>query len=199
MGKTELILASGSPRRRELLERAGYDFRIITSDVEEISSTSMEPSSVAMENARLKALSVAASHDGRFIVVGADTIVVLDGRIFGKPRDEQDACRMLRELSGRTHQVITGVCVVASGQCETFAETTDVTFRQLSDGEISSYVATGEPLDKAGAYGIQGGAAIFVDHIDGDYDNVVGLPVTRLQRTLDLEGGREVDGGKNGE
>ncbi len=197
--ETELILASESPRRKELLARTGRAFRVVVSDADESTATDVPPADVAMDNARAKALAVAADIPSDAIVIGADTIVVLDGRIFGKPADEADAARMLGELSGRTHQVITGVCLVRNGRCETFAETTHVCFRGLSDAEIASYVATGEPLDKAGAYGIQGGAGAFVDHIEGDYDNVVGLPVTRLERALDLEGGDEIDDGKNGE
>ncbi len=197
--ETGLILASGSPRRKELLARTGRTFRVVVSDADESTAVDVPPADVAIDNARAKALAVAVDAPSGATVIGADTIVVLDGRIFGKPVDEADAARMLGELSGRTHQVITGVCLVRNGRCETFAETTDVCFRSLSDAEIASYVATGEPLDKAGAYGIQGAAGAFVDHIEGDYDNVVGLPVTRLERALDLEGGDEIDDGKNGE
>lgn len=176
--KDELILASGSPRRKELLARTGRPFRIIVSDADEIETANSTRAQ--------------AAH-------GADTIVVLDGRIFGKPADEADAHRMLAELSGRTHQVITGVCLVRNGQTEAFAETTDVRFKEISAEDIAAYVATGEPLDKAGAYGIQGRGGAFVDSVDGDYDNVVGLPVARLERALDLESGNEIDGGQNGE
>lgn len=197
--KTALILASGSPRRKELLARTGRTFRVVVSDADEIAPKDMVPVDVAMHNARAKALAVASGQPASATVIGADTIVVLDGRIFGKPVDEHDAHRMLRELSGKTHQVITGVALAHEGNCETFAEVTDVCFRELSDAEITAYVATGEPLDKAGAYGIQGAAGAFVDHIEGDYDNVVGLPVARLERTLDLKGGDEVDNGQNGE
>ena len=152
-----------------------------------------------MRNARAKALAIAATAPANATVIGADTIVVLDGRIFGKPADEADARRMLAELSGRTHQVITGVCLVRNGQTEAFAETTDVRFKEISAEDIAAYVATGEPLDKAGAYGIQGRGGAFVDSVDGDYDNVVGLPVARLERALDPESGNEIDGGQNGE
>lgn len=197
--ETELILASGSPRRRELLARTGCTFRIIVSDADEIAPKDMAPADVAMHNARAKALAIASEQPVCATVIGADTIVVLNGRIFGKPADERDAHRMLRELSGKTHQVITGVALVRKGRCETFAEVTNVCFRELSDEEIAAYVTTGEPLDKAGAYGIQGAAGAFVDHIEGDYDNVVGLPVARLERALDLKSGDEVDNGQNGE
>lgn len=196
--ETGLILASGSPRRKELLARTGRTFRVVVSDADEIAPKDMAPVDVAMHNARGKALAVASGQPASATVIGADTIVVLDGRIFGKPIDERDAHRMLRELSGKTHQVITGVALAHEGNCETFAEITDVCFRELSDAEITAYIATGEPLDKAGAYGIQGAAGTFVDHIEGDYDNVVGLPVARLERALDLEGGDEVDNGQNG-
>lgn len=185
----DIVLASGSPRRRELLMKTGLPFRVIVSDAEEITSAPATPAELAAENAKLKALAVARDLPASSIVIGADTIVVLDGHVFGKPRDEQDAKRMLRELSGRSHEVITGVCIVRNEACETFADVTHVNFRELSDDEIDAYVASREPLDKAGAYGIQGGAAAFVASIDGDYDNVVGLPVERLRRTLDLESG----------
>lgn len=196
--ETGLILASGSPRRKELLARTGRTFRVVVSDADEIAPKDMAPVDVAMHNARAKALAVASGQLASATVIGADTIVVLDGRVFGKPLDERDAHRMLRELSGKTHQVITGVALAHEGNCETFAEVTDVCFRELFDAEITAYIATGEPLDKAGAYGIQGAAGAFVDHIEGDYDNVVGLPVARLERALDLEGGDEVDNGQNG-
>lgn len=195
----ELILASGSPRRRELLARTGRAFRVTMSDADETATPDMNPADVAIDNARAKALAVAADAPANATVIGADTIVVLEGGVFGKPRDDDDARHMLGELSGRTHQVITGVCLVRDGHCETFAETTNVCFRELSADEIAAYVATGEPLDKAGAYGIQGKAGVFVDHIEGDYDNVVGLPVARLERALDLESRDEVDDGQDGE
>lgn len=197
--EAELILASGSPRRRELLAQTGRLFRIIVSDADEIETADMSPTEVAVHNARVKALAVAANVPDSATIIGADTIVVLDGCVFGKPADEEDARRMLSDLSGRTHQVITGVCLVHGEQCTTFAETTNVCFKELTTSEIDAYIATGEPLDKAGAYGIQGAASAFVDHIEGDYDNVVGLPVARLERALDLESGNEIDDGQNGE
>lgn len=197
--ETELILASGSPRRKELLARTGRTFRVVVSDADEIAPKDMAPIDVALHNARAKALAVASGQPACAIVIGADTIVVLNERIFGKPVDEHDAHRMLRELSGKTHQVITGVALVREDYCEALAEVTNVCFRDLSDEEITAYVATGEPLDKAGAYGIQGAAGAFVDHIEGDYDNVVGLPVARLERALDLKSGDEVDNRQNGE
>lgn len=183
----DIVLASGSPRRRELLEAAGIPFRVIVSDADESNDDVNAPADLAMANARQKAQAVAATLSSSSVVIGADTIVVLDGRVFGKPKGEEDAKGMLRELSDRTHEVITGVCIVRDGEAETFAETTRITFKHLSDEEIDAYVATGEPLDKAGAYGIQGGAGTFASSIDGDYDNVVGLPVARLQGALDLK------------
>lgn len=190
-----LILASGSPRRRELLARAGYDFEVVTSHAAESSSEQLDPHELAMDNARAKALAVArelAGKDGArpALVIGADTIVVLDGHVFGKPADEGRARATLRTLSGRTHQVITGVCLAHDGNCEEFAETTGVAFKELDEATIDAYVATGEPMDKAGAYGIQGEGGKLVDHIAGDYDNVVGLPVARLASELSKLGVR---------
>lgn len=181
-----LILASGSPRRKELLERLDLPFRVIVSDAEEVSSGNASPAEIAQQNALAKARAVACAQDDDSTVIGADTIVVLENRIYGKPTDEDDAKRMLRELSGKTHQVITGVCIIRKGDATTFAETTDVTFKALAEDEISAYVATGEPLDKAGAYGIQGLGGKLVASLAGDYDNVVGLPVARLRGALDL-------------
>lgn len=188
-----LILASGSPRRRELLKRAGYDFEVIVSHAEEEACSDTAPERLAVHNACIKARSVSheLSEDGSArtpLVIGADTIVVHRGTVFGKPADEETAHETLAALSGDTHQVITGVCLSTPDNELVFAETTDVVFRRLSDTEIDAYIATGEPMDKAGAYGIQGGAAAFVDHIDGDYDNVVGLPVARLVSELDRLG-----------
>lgn len=192
-------MASTSPRRRELLSRAGYTFRVIASNAEESAPAGLAPADIAMRNARAKASCVAADVSSDAIIIGADTIVVLDGHIFGKPADAAQARSTLRALSGRTHQVITGVCIIRDASYSTFAETTDVTFRTLCESEIDAYVATGEPLDKAGAYGIQGKGATLVDCIRGDFENVVGLPVARLQRALDLERGNKVHDGQSGE
>lgn len=193
----DIVLASGSPRRKELLAASGVPFRVIVSDAEETVAEDASPAEVAMRNAQTKALAVAQGLSPSSTVIGADTIVVLDGRIFGKPEDEDDAERMLSELSGRTHQVITGVCIVNSEGAASFAEVTEVTFKKLNTKDIDAYVATGEPLDKAGAYGIQGGAGRFVDRIEGDYDNVVGLPTAHLLRALDLERSDEIDDGQD--
>lgn len=184
-----IILASGSPRRRELMAQAGFTFDIQTSKADEAYDPSMHPEQVAPYLACLKAQAVAnelpCEQRSSSIIVGADTIVALGMSIYGKPHDASDARRILKELSGKTHQVITGVCVIANEETQTFAEVTNVTFKQLSDEEIAAYVAGGEPMDKAGAYGIQGEGGKLIDHIDGDFDNVVGLPIARLAPILE--------------
>jgi septum formation protein len=174
-----LILASASPRRRELLTNAGWNFEVIPSAVDEAPLAGESPENYTRRVARHKALDVASKLLPGCIVLGADTVVVSDGEILGKPRDPADAVRMLRILSGVSHRVITGVCL-ARPPAEVLAlthETTRVTFRTLDESEIADYVASGEPLDKAGAYGIQGLASKFVTRIEGCYFNVVGLPV----------------------
>ena len=214
-----LILASASPRRRNLLKQAGYDFTVEVSDAEEtlIEGT---PADLVRHLSSLKAEAVAARYlvqdqglgknhlsdhlsvvdtpvivpadsadAAPLIVIGADTVVALGDEILGKPEDEQDAFRMLRALSGRTHQVYTGVTLIRlteghiTGR-KTFAERTDVSMREIPDQEIFDYIAGGEPMDKAGAYGIQGQAAVFIPAISGDYSNVVGLPLCRLAEEL---------------
>ena len=185
MNKPSIILASGSPRRKELLAAAGFDFEIITSSVDENYDASLPPIEVAPFLANLKAAAVASElRSTEVIVIGADTIVVLDGQIFGKPTSKGDAHQMLTQLSDRTHQVMTGVSMIAPSKTFSFVEVTDVVFKQLSDEEIWAYIETGEPMDKAGSYGIQGKGSALVDHIEGDYDNVVGLPITRLSALL---------------
>ena len=174
-----LILASSSPRRRALLEQIGVAFEIETAAVDE----GDDPRA----NALAKARTVAARHGGEDVVVlGADTIVVLDGEVLGKPVDTGAAAAMLRRLSGRTHAVVTAYAVVdvRSGDEVVRSVETAVTFRSLADAEIDAYVATGEPLDKAGAYGIQGRGAVLVERIDGDYFTVVGLPLADFAVTL---------------
>jgi septum formation protein len=192
-----LVLASASPRRQELLRAAGISFVVQPADIDETPLANEPPQDYAERMAQEKALAVSQKRP-QDLVLGADTIVVVDGAILGKPRDEEDACRMLRLLSGRTHQVITGVCLtksVARGQgtvvsgkdnrdLKTASETTRVTMVELSDDEIRAYVATGEPLDKAGAYAIQGMASRWIPRIEGDYSNVVGLPVALVYRML---------------
>ena len=182
------ILASASPRRRELLTQAGIEYTVIPSKVEEKISKTI-PSDVVMELALLKAEDVFDRHgDEDCTVIGADTVVVYRNEILGKPGDEEEACDMLSMLSDRTHQVYTGVALVSmeNGQkkVRTFYERTDVTFFPVSREEIASYAATGDPLDKAGAYGIQGPFAVHIRGIQGDYNNVVGLPIARLYQEL---------------
>ena len=184
-----LVLASASPRRRELLQNAGIPFIVQPSKIPELPREGEVPQACAERLAREKALDVFRQRPQDF-VLGADTIVIVDSQILGKPRDEADAARMLRLLSGRTHQVITGVCLIGADRKgrssleETRSETTLVTMARLSDEDIQSYVATGEPLDKAGAYAIQGRASRWISRIEGDYFNVVGLPVSLVYRML---------------
>jgi septum formation protein len=182
-----LILASQSPRREELLRNAGFDFEVRPSGIDEGQLSSGElPEEFARRNARAKALRVAASSPPGSLVLGADTVVAINGLALGKPHGPYDATRMLRLLSGQTHQVITGLCLVkAPGEIAALThETTFVTFSELSDDEIRGYVASHEPHDKAGAYAIQGLASKFVRHISGCYFNVVGLPVSLLHDIL---------------
>ena len=184
-----LVLASASPRRQELLRNAGISFTVQPADVDETPLPGELPRECAERLARDKALAVWRLRP-QDVVLGADTIVVVDEAILGKPINAADAARMLRQLSGRVHRVITGVCVVeAAGTGEnrelrTASETTLVTMNDLSDDEIREYVATGEPMDKAGAYAIQGMASRWIPRIEGDYSNVVGLPVALVYRML---------------
>lgn len=184
MEQMRLILASGSPRRRELLAQAGFSFEVVTSDADETGDESLGAEGAAKRNALAKAAAVAEKAGADALVVGADTVVTLDGALYGKPESVAHARLMLGELSGRTHQVITGVALVSGDAFYSFAESTDVTFKELNAQQIDAYIATGDPMDKAGAYGIQSESCDLVDHIEGDYDNVVGLPVTRLARML---------------
>ena len=189
------ILASASPRRKELLEQIGCCFRIETADTEEAGGEGMTPSELVMKNAHLKAAAVAALHPD-IPVLGADTVVSLDGNIYGKPRDREHAIEMLTSFSGRAHQVMTGIALAWKGRIWQAYETTEVVFAPLSAASITRYVDTGEPADKAGAYGIQGRAAVFVEQIRGSYSNVVGLPL----RCLDgLAGKAGIDLYGNGE
>ena len=191
-----IILASASPRRQELLRNAGISFTVQPADINETPLAGEAPRDCAERLAREKALAVSRNNPGQW-VLGADTIVVVDEAILGKPRDNEDAARMLRLLSGRTHAVITGVCVVEPvdsgqrsvvGKINTSSETTLVTFCGLSDEEIREYVATGEPMDKAGAYAIQGMASRWIPRIEGDYSNVVGLPVAMVYGMIRKQG-----------
>lgn len=178
----QLILASQSPRRKELLGLFHMPFVVRVPDVDETINSRLLPAQEVARISVAKAHTVPRQPDD--IVIAADTIVVLDGRILGKPTDEADAVKMLTALSGRDHQVMTGITVLREGRMLTRTEITDVHFRNLSQQEILRYVATGEPMDKAGAYGIQGGGALFAEKIHGDYFNVVGLPVCALWKML---------------
>ena len=177
--KLDVVLASGSPRRFEILKNAGLDFRVELSGVSEEPIPGLSPEDLVMAHARLKGRAVAQKHP-RALVISADTVVVHDGTVMGKPKNEEDAYEMLRRLSGETHEVMTAFGLFLQEYDQTHLEriTTDVSFRPLSDEEILEYIGTGEPLDKAGAYGIQGQGAIFVEKINGSYLNVVGFPLT---------------------
>ncbi len=191
-----MILASASPRRQELLRNAGIAFTVQPADVPESPLEGESPKTCAERLAREKALAVFRQQP-EAVVLGADTVVFVDGQILGKPRDAEDAFRMLRLLSGRTHQVITGVCLLGpeprmvsqklkSGCEDVRSESTLVTMEVLIEEEIRAYVASGEPMDKAGAYAIQGLASRWISRIEGDYFNVVGLPVALVYRMLQL-------------
>ena len=178
----QLILASASPRRRELLGLFHIPFTIRVADIDETMDENKAPFDEVARVSRLKALAIAREPED--IVIAADTIVVCEGRVLGKPGTEAEAVEMLSLLSGRDHQVMTGCTVVRDDASVTFTEVTDLHFRPLSRKEIENYVASGEPMDKAGAYGIQGGAALFCERMVGDYYNVMGLPVCRLGEVL---------------
>lgn len=181
----EIILASGSPRRRELLERMGVrDFTVVTSDVDESLEEGLSPAEQVERLSRLKADAVAAEAKPGALIIAADTVVALDGTILGKPADESDAFRMLSALSGVRHQVYTGVTVRRDGKVLTRHEVTSVDFLPLEPEDVELYIATGECMDKAGSYGIQGYGALLVEGINGDYYNVMGLPVACLARML---------------
>ncbi len=181
-----LVLASTSPRRRELLGLLGLPFEVIGSryDESQLSPAGLSPDSYVTQLARGKASEVAGRVAPNTLVLGADTTVVLDGAFLNKPADAADACRMLRRLSGRTHAVYTGLCLIHDQTVLSNFAVTEVTFSSLTDAVISAYVATGEPLDKAGAYGIQGTALSFIPSIHGDYFNVIGLPLEYSRRML---------------
>ncbi len=179
-----IILASASPRRKELLERMGVDFTVRVSPLDETMDPFAHPADEAARVSRMKAKAVYPNCNDDDIIIAADTIVVCDSLVMGKPRSESEAFSMLRRLSGREHQVITGMTVLSEEYEETVTVTTTLRMRYLSDEEIRAYIATGEPMDKAGAYGIQGLAAMFVVGLDGDYYNVMGLPVCTLAMIL---------------
>ncbi len=179
----KLILASQSPRRRELISLITKDFEVIVSSAEESLEGVTDAFSAPEILAEQKASAVSAEHIGR-IVIGCDTVVIADGQILGKPKDEAQAVSMLKMLSDKTHYVVSGVCITDGTLSRSFSDTTAVTFRKLSDDEITQYVGTGEPMDKAGSYGIQGAAGEFVREISGSYYNVVGFPVNKIREEL---------------
>ena len=181
---TGIILASASPRREQLLRQAGCEFQVWPSRAEEDNAAALPPDELVRLHARIKAQAVAAEVQPGDIVIGADTIVVLAGKVYGKPEKAAAAEAMLAELSGRTHSVWSGVAVVSQGQCLVDAVETRVTLAKLTAEQIRRYVATGEPLDKAGAYAVQGRGALFVERLEGCYFNVVGLPLRALSRLL---------------
>jgi len=181
-----IILASGSPRRHELLRKLCKNFVVEVSDAQEVQSAE-NPAMLAVENAKRKASSIAAKNPDA-VVIGADTIVVLDGKIFGKPENPRGAEKMLAQLAGKRHEVITGVAICAGGKIFTATEVTEVFFGAMTAAEIRDYVATGEPLDKSGSYALQGGATKFIEKIHGDWSNVVGLPVYRLRKLAQSAG-----------
>ena len=183
MKENELILASGSPRRRELLSLYTTDFTVCVSDFDESAVTAPTPAQLVEQLAIGKCLAVAKQHPDA-VVIGCDTVVDVDGTVFGKPHDAEDAKRMLRALSGKTHQVHTGVCIATGDRAEHFVDSCKVTFFPLGEEEIAFYTTTPEPYDQAGAYAIQGRAALWLDRIEGDYYTIMGLPVSRTVQLL---------------
>lgn len=178
-----IILASASPRRKELLSELVSEFKIVPATSEEKITEGLKPADTVILLAHQKAEEVAAKFPSD-VVIGADTVVYCDGEILGKPCDEKDAVRMLGKLSGKLHSVFTGVCIVKNGVKTTFANETKVEFYELTNADINAYIATGEPFDKAGAYGIQGKGAVLVKAIEGDFFNVMGLPIGQLDKYL---------------
>ncbi len=174
-----LILASKSPRRKELLKQIGIPFVVVVSDAEEVSGNSWTPAALVVENAKRKARAVAEKYPDS-PVLGADTVVSLEGKIFGKPKDKDEARKMLTALSGKMHEVTTGLALINRNEIRTTSVTTKVFFDTMTKADIDAYIATDEPMDKAGAYAIQGKAARFIEKIEGSYSNVVGLPLNAL-------------------
>jgi septum formation protein len=183
---SRLILASASPRRQELLAQLGHPMQIVPADVDETRRPNEPPGDLVLRLARTKARTIAdrMTLQPTDVVIGADTVVTIDGDVLGKPTDDLDAADMLRRLSGRTHLVMTGVALLGRDSAHSFVETTAVEFADLSEGDIGAYVAGGEPGDKAGAYGIQGGAGRFVLSVQGSYQNIVGLPLAQVAAEL---------------
>jgi septum formation protein len=180
---SDFILASASPRRKEILSNAGFRFDIIVSDCDENISEELSPEKTVEELAKRKAISVWENNRDS-VVFGCDTVVAIDGRILGKPKDDEEAFQMLKSLSGRIHTVSTGVCICSKDRTEVFSNTTQVEFYELSDDTIRSYIDSGETCDKAGAYGIQGYGNVLVKEIKGDYFSVMGLPAAQSARVL---------------
>ena len=178
----KIVLASKSPRRSEILKSAGISFTVRVADADETIPDGTKPADAVVFLAARKAMAVTRTDDE--LVLGADTVVVLDDKILGKPKDKEDAYNMIKSLSGRVHSVFTGVCAIGNGLSMTFAEETKVEFYSLSDEEINTYINTDEPYDKAGAYGIQGLASKFIRGIEGDYFNVVGLPMSAIYQKI---------------
>ena len=189
MSDLRVILASASPRRRDLLTMIGIRHDVVPADIDETYLPGEPPLAHAERLAREKGTAVAARYP-EALTIAADTIVVIDEQVLGKPRDVADATRMLRQLSGRTHTVFTAVAVVRAGRVESSVEAVTVTFRHLTDAEIAAYIATGEPMDKAGSYGIQGFGAIIVERIDGDFFAVMGLALGRMVQLMRRLGAR---------
>lgn len=181
-----LILASQSPRRKQLLEQVQIPFTVVTSQIEEKENPDLRPEELVLSLASQKAEAVFHHHEDH-VVLAADTIVVIDGLVLGKPKNDEEAVQMLKHLSGKSHHVLTGVSIFAQGKKVSFYEKAEVTFFPLTDEEILSYVSSGEPLDKAGSYGIQGLGATLVEKISGDYFTIVGLPIARVVRVLRKE------------
>lgn len=182
--KQQLILASKSPRRVELMRQIGLQFTVCPANIDESVEAGLKPAEAVALISRRKALEICRQHSKEAIVVACDTVVACDDRIFGKPNGPEDAAAMLRTLSGRTHMVYSGLTVCRNAEAVTITECTEVTFRTLTDTEILAYVRSGEPMDKAGAYGIQGLGAVLIEKINGDYYNVVGLPLCQLMQML---------------
>ena len=180
----QVILASASPRRLALLQQIGIEATVCPADFDEVSGSAVQAEDVVLANAVGKCQAVVKIKGDSLPVIAADTVVVAEGVILGKPQDAEDAVAKLKQLSGKTHKVLTGIAVSYAGEMLAEVCETKVVFRDLTDEEIKNYVATGEPLDKAGAYGIQGKGAVLVEKIDGCYNNVVGLPLTRMQLIL---------------
>lgn len=180
----EIILASASPRRRDILDAAKIKYRVCPSAADESYPADMAAEEVPELLARRKALSVAQTADGDAVVIGADTVVLAEGKLLGKPRDGEDAARMLRALSGKSHAVVSGIAVVRGDTCLSASVRTDVFMRPIREEEILAYIKRDKPFDKAGAYGIQEAAGLFVERIEGDYYNVVGLPLCALGELL---------------